>query len=63
MLLETPDRRYAEKERIKNVVRKEMKETATQNTVKTYIEKSIEMAVKNILYEISAKIIVQKSLE
>ena len=40
-----------------------MKETATRNTIRTYIEKSIEIPVKNILHEKSAKIIVQKSLE
>ena len=40
-----------------------MKETATQNTVKNYCEKSIQKPVKKTLFEISAKIIVQKSLE
>ena len=52
---------YAKNECIKNLVRKNMMETATENTVKKYWEKSIEMPVKNTLYEISAKIIVQKA--
>ena len=39
-----------------------MKETATPNNVEIHCEKSIQMPVKNTLFEISAKIIVQKSL-